>query len=72
MGSPLPRKHQAVGALLPPPLPAVYMLAEIPAEVDIPPLQKLMDDHGAHIILDPMGDMFNREDTSKSSTDDTP
>ena len=48
------------------------MLAEIPAEVDIPLPQKSMDGHGAHIIHDPMEDMFNWEDTSESSTNDTP
>ena len=72
MGSPLPCKCQVVGAPPPPPLPAVYMLAEIPAEVDIPPPQKLKDGRGAHTLHDLMEDMFNREDTSKSSTDDTP
>ena len=72
MDSPLLCKRQAVGVPPPPMLPAVYMLADVPTEVAIPPPQKLMDDHGAHIIHDPMGDMFNREDTSKSSTDDTP
>ena len=35
MGSPLPHKRQAVGAPLPPLLPAVYMPAEIPVEVDM-------------------------------------
>ena len=72
MGSPLPCKHQAVGALLPPLLPAVYMLAEIPAEVDIPLPQKSTDGCGAHVIRDPMEDIFNLEDTSESSTNDTP
>ena len=38
MDSPLPRKRQAVGVPPPPTLPAVYMLADIPAEVAIPPL----------------------------------
>ena len=72
MGSPLPCKCQAAGAPPPPPLPAVYMPAEIPVEVDIPLPQKLKDGCGAHIIHDPMEDMFNQEDTSKSSTDDNP
>ena len=72
MGSPLPCKFQAVGALLPPPLPAVYMPAEIPVAVDIPPPQKLKDSRGAHVIHDPMADMFNGEDTSELSTDNTP
>ena len=72
MDSPLPRKRQAVG--VPPPLMllAVYMLADIPAEVAIPPPQKSTEGHGAHIIWDPMEDMFNQEDTPGASTDDTP
>ena len=72
MGSPLPCKCQVAGA---PPLPtllAVYMPAEIPAEVDIPPPKKSKDGHGAHVLHDPMEDMFNQEYMSKSSTDDTP
>ena len=72
MDSPLPRKQQAVG---PPPLltlPAVYMPADIPVEVAIPPPQKSTEGHGAHIIWDPMEDMFNQEDTPGASTDDTP
>ena len=72
MCSPLPHKRQAAGAPPPPPLPAVYMLAEIPAGVDIPPPQKSKDGRGAHVIHDPMEDMFNREDTSESGTNDTP
>ena len=72
MGSPLPHKCQVEGALPPPPLPAVYMPAEIPTEVDIPLPQKSMDSHGAHIICYPMEDMFNQEDTSELSTNDTP
>ena len=48
------------------------MPADVPAEVAIPPPQKSMDGCGAHIICDPMEDMFNREDTSELSTDDTP
>ena len=59
MGSPLLHKRQVAGAPLPPQLLAVYMLAEIPAEVDIPLPQKLTDGHGAHVIHDPMEDMFN-------------
>ena len=47
MGSPLPRKRQAVGVLPPPTLLAVYMPADVPAEVGIPPLQQSMDNHGA-------------------------
>ena len=31
-----------------------------------------MDGRGAHVICDPMEDMFNREDTSESSTNNTP
>ena len=72
MGSSLPHKHQVAGNPPPPPLLAVYMPAEIPVEVDIPPPQKLTDGHGAHVIRDPMEDMFNLKDTSESSTDDTP
>ena len=39
MDSPLPCKHQAVGVPLPLTLLAVYMLADVPAEVSIPLLQ---------------------------------
>ena len=70
--SPLPRKRQAVGVPPPLTLPAVYMLANVPAEGAIPPPQKSTDSHGAHVICDPIEDMFNWEDTSESSTDDTP
>ena len=72
MDSPLPRKWQAVGPPPLPTLPAVYMPADIPAEVAIPPPQKLTEGHGAHIIRDPMQDMFNWEDTPWVSTDNTP
>ena len=72
MGSPLLCKHQVAGALPPPLLLAVYMLAEIPVEVDIPPPQMSKDGHGAHTLRDPMEDMFNQEDTSELSTDNTP
>ena len=72
MGSPLLHKRQAAGHLLPPTLAAVYMPAEIPAEVDIPLPKKLKDGCGAHILHDPMENMFHWEYTSKLSTDDTP
>ena len=36
MDSPLPRKQQVVGVPLPPTLPAIYMPADIPAEVPVP------------------------------------
>ena len=72
MDSPLLCKCQAVGALPPPMLLAVYMPAEFPLEVDIPLPQKLKDSRGEHVLHDPMEDMFNREYTSKLSTDDTP
>ena len=49
MGSPLLHKRQVAGAPLPPTLPAVYMLADIPAEVDIPLPKRLKDDCGAHV-----------------------
>ena len=68
----MPHKCQAVGHPPPPALPAVYMLAEIPAEVDIPPPKKSKDGHRAHVLCDPMEDMFNWEYMSKSSTNDTP
>ena len=72
MDSPLPHKWQVVGAPLPPTLLEVYMLAAVPMEVAIPLPQKLTEGHGAHVIHDPMEDMFNWEDTSELSTDDTP
>ena len=72
MDSPLPRKWQAVGPPPLPTLPAVSMPADIPAEVAIPPPQKSTEGHGAHVIRDPMEDMFNREDTPGESTDNTP
>ena len=71
MGSPLPHKHQAAGAPLPPSLLAVYRLADIPAEVDIPLPKKSKDDRGVHLICDPMEDMFNWHYTSELSTNDT-
>ena len=72
MDSPLLSKRQAAGHPPPPTLLAVYMPAEIPVEVDIPPPQKSKDSHGAHVLHDPMEDMFNWEYTSKSSTHNTP
>ena len=72
MDSPLPCKRQVVGVLPPPTLLAVYMPADVPAEVAIPPPQKSTDGCGAHIIHDLMEDRFNREDTSESSTNETP
>ena len=72
MGSPLLHKCQVAGHLPPPMLLAVYMPADIPAEVDIPPPKMSKDDHGAHILCDPMEDMFNWHYTSKLSTDDMP
>ena len=60
IGFPLPHKHQVAGAPLPPTLLAVYMPADIPVEVDIPLPKKLKDNHGAHILYDPMEDMFNQ------------
>ena len=48
------------------------MLVDIPAEVDIPPSKRLKDDHGAHILCDPMEDMFNWEYTSGSNTNNMP
>ena len=72
MGSPLPHKRQVAGAPLPPMLPAVYMPADIPAEVDIPPPKMSKDDHGAHVLHDPMEDMFNRHYTSELTTNDMP
>ena len=59
MGSPLPHKCQVVGAPAPLILLAVYMPADIPVEVDIPLPKRLKDNHGAHILHDPMEDMFN-------------
>ena len=72
MGSPLLHKHQVAGAPPPPTLPAVYMLADIPVEVDIPLPKRSKDNHGAHVLCDPMEDMFNRHYTSESSADDIP
>ena len=48
------------------------MPAEIPVEVDIPPPKKLKDSRGAHVLHDPMEDIFHQEYTSKLSTNDTP
>ena len=72
MDSPLPRKQQVAGVPPPPMLPAVYMPADVPLEVAIPPPQKSTEGHGAHVIRDLMEDMVNWEDTPGSSTDDTP
>ena len=72
MGSPLPHKHRVAGDLPPSMLPAVYVPADIPVEVDISLPKQLKDDHGAHILHDPMEDMFNWSYSSKSNTDDTP
>ena len=72
VGSPLPHRCQVAGAPLPPTLPAVYMPADIPVEVDIPLPKKSKDDCGAHVFCDPMEDMFNWDYTSELSTDDTP
>ena len=72
MDSPLLHKWQVVGVPPPPTLPAVYMPADISVEVAIPPPQKSTEGHGAHVIRDLMEDMFNREDTSESSTNNTP
>ena len=64
MGSPLLYK--------PPTLLAVYMPADIPAEVDIPLPKRLKDNCGVHLIRDPMEDMFKWHYTSKLSTDNMP
>ena len=69
----LPIATQMVaGAPLPPILPAVYIPADIPVEVDIPPPKRSKDNCGAHVLRDPMEDMFNQHYTSESSTDDMP
>ena len=60
MDSPLPHKCQAMGALPPPTLPAVYMLADIPAEVAIPLPQQSMGDHAAPLKDDSTIDLFNQ------------
>ena len=72
MGSPLPQKRQAARAPPPPTLPAVYMPADIPAEVDMPPPKRSKDNCGVHVFCDSMEDMFNQHYTSELSTDDTP
>ena len=72
MDSQLPHKWQAVGVPPPPMLLAVYMPADVPTEVAIPSPQKSTEGHGAHVIHDPMEDMFNWEDTPRLSTDNTP
>ena len=48
------------------------MPAEIPVEVDIPPPKKSKAGRGAHVLHDPMEDIFHREYTSKLSTNTTP
>ena len=69
MGSPLLHKCQVAGAHC---HQHCQQYTEIPAEVDIPPPKKSKDGRGAHVLHDPMEDIFHREYTSKLSTNDTP
>ena len=73
MGSPLLHKCQAAGAHCHQHCQQyMYMPAEIPVEVDIPPPKKSKEGRGAHVLHDPMEDIFHREYTSKLSTNTTP
>ena len=72
MDSPLPRKRQAVG---PPPLltlPAVYMPADIPVEVAIPPPQQSTGIDTVPLEDESTIDLFNRYYTSESNPDEAP
>ena len=72
MDSPLPHKHQAVGVPPPPMLPAVYMPADIPAEVAIPPPQQSTGIHAVPLKDDSTIDLFNRYYMSESNPDEAP
>ena len=72
MDSPLLRKRQAVGVPPPPTLPAIYMLADIPVEVPVPPPQHSTGVHVAPLEDDSTIDLFNRYYTLESNPDEAP
>ena len=72
MDSPLPRKRRVGGSPPPPTLPAIYMPADIPAEVAIPPPQQSTGVDTAPLEDEPTIDLFNRYYTSESNPNEAP
>ena len=72
MDSPLPHKRQVVGVPLPLTLPAIYMPADIPAEVPIPPPQQSTGVDTAPLEDEPTIDLFNHYYTLESNPDKAP